>query len=130
MTFGFVLFNHINGNLILRIDNSIFKVREVLNRGLGNLAYQKGEYSTAKRYYEESLSYARMMDDKLYITYILSLLSEIALIQKEYEEANELVQQSLTIAKHTGELKREVESVRMLGIIAYDMGKLDEADKN
>jgi tetratricopeptide (TPR) repeat protein len=99
-------------------------------RGLGNIAFQKGEYFKSKSYYEESLSYAEKMGFKMFISIALDRLSDVALAMEEYEEAEKRIQESLEIAGFSGDLLREANSQRRLGVVAYEKGDYSESDKH
>lgn len=99
-------------------------------RGLGNIAFQKGEYSKSKSFYEESLSNATEMDFKMFIGIALDRLSDVALAMEEYEEAEKRIQESLEIARFSGDLLREANSQRRLGVVAYEKGDYSESDKH
>lgn len=65
--------------------------------GAGNLAYDQGEYETAKSYYAESLDLLRELENPRGVANSLMNLGNVALIQGECEQAIAFTEEALAI---------------------------------
>ncbi|MBE9041223.1 RNA polymerase subunit sigma-24, partial [Oscillatoriales cyanobacterium LEGE 11467] len=61
----------------------------------GQLCFEMGEYENAKRFYEKTIEYARMMGWKRAIVYSKLWLADVAIAQDEFERAEAFLNQGL-----------------------------------
>ncbi|MDQ3022248.1 MAG: tetratricopeptide repeat protein [Bacteroidota bacterium] len=101
---------------------------KLLNR-LGSIVMNLGEYEQAQKYYEESLSLRREMEDKRGIAVSLNSLGGVAFHQGNYEQAQRLYEESLALSREVGEERGIATSLNGLGIVALDRGNYEQAQK-
>lgn len=93
----------------------------------GILRHQLGEYTEAKRLYQESLKISQDLGDKKAISRSLHQLGTLAQATGDLDEARKLYQQSLKIKNDLGDKSGVSTSLHQLGTLAYATGDLDEA---
>lgn len=93
----------------------------------GLLAYGQGDYKSARKLYEESLSLRREYDDKKPIAETLSNLADVAYSEGEYEQANKLCEENLTLQRELGDKRSIALSLNTLGMISYSRGNYEKA---
>jgi predicted ATPase/DNA-binding SARP family transcriptional activator len=76
--------------------------RAMALRGNGYLAYLKGDYSIAKRHFEEMQAIGRERADNLCVSWSLFYLGVVALDQGDYSLARTLCEQSLSLQRDLG----------------------------
>ena len=95
----------------------------------GIIRFQLGEYTEAKRLYQESLKISQDLGDKRSVSRSLHQLGTLAHATGNLDEAKKLYQQSLKIKNDLGDKNGVSTSLHQLGTLAYATGDLDEARK-
>jgi predicted ATPase len=109
-------------------ESNNLRLLSASNLGMGRLAFLRGDYDTAKGYGEETLTYAQRIDYKLHVTYALELISDVLVVQEEYEEALRFLQGALEIVRDCGDRSREAGFLHGRGRVFYEIGDLDQAE--
>ena len=93
------------------------------------VAYHKsGNYKKAKTCYVQAIKYARKVKDDLLLGHSLNNLAQIV-IEDSFEEAEKLINESISIKKHAKDYTGLVASYGTLGYLAVRSGKYKQARK-
>ena len=95
---------------------------------LGTLFYDRQDYPSARRMFEQSLAIDRELG--LPATSPLSNLSEVARVQGDYPAAHAYLEESLRIDRETGDISSLAVDVENLATLFRVQGKLVEARRN
>ena len=95
--------------------------------GAGNLAFNQGDYETARLLYEESLSIRRELGDKQGIALSLNGLGIVAYLQGDYSSSRALYEESLSIRRELKDTWGIAASLHNLGNVAYLQGDYEAA---
>jgi predicted ATPase/DNA-binding SARP family transcriptional activator len=95
--------------------------------GLGTLAGEQGDFSAAKRAFEESLALARRLRAPDVIGSALANLGNIDLFEGDLEGAQAKLEESVRLWRQVGDLRSLAVSLENLGCIAVAQDRLDEA---
>jgi len=90
--------------------------------GAGGLAFDQGEYPTARAFYEQSLVILRELGDRRGIALSLNSLGNVALEQCDYSVAREFYEQSLVIFRELDDRRGIAGPVGNLGAVAHNQG--------
>jgi tetratricopeptide (TPR) repeat protein len=104
------------------------RLRSIAYSGLSDIAFQSGDYLKARKFLTQSLSIARNMGYRLFISYRLIKLADIAIVEGELSETEEYLQEALAITNYTGNPYQQANSNRMLGTVAFERGDFDNAE--
>jgi predicted ATPase/Tfp pilus assembly protein PilF len=88
----------------------------------GMLAWNQGDYTTARAYHEGSLSIERALGNKRGIADSLGHLGNVAKDQGDYATARILLAESIAIEREIGDHQGAANSLNNLGIVALDQG--------
>ncbi|HPS91249.1 MAG TPA: tetratricopeptide repeat protein [Methanothrix sp.] len=98
----------------------------VLNQ-LGSIKYQLGEYSEAKRLYENSLKRSQELQDRKETIVALGQLGNLAYQMGDLNSANKYYSERLKLSRELGDSHSVSDSLGKLGMLAEYMGSLTEA---
>lgn len=90
--------------------------------GAGNLAYNQGDYATARSLHEQSLALRRALDDRWGVAASLNNLGLIARMQAEYEQAQSLFEEAARFNRQLNNRTSEAINLNNLGNVAIDQG--------
>lgn len=99
---------------------------EVYN-GIGNAYFLKGDYSSAEEYYLRSIDLARMSDAERFQLIAYPNLARIYRAQKNYVEAEVLLQEYINFYEETGKLTKLGNAYGILGQLYLDQEKVETA---
>ena len=88
----------------------------------GGLAFEQGDYSSARVLFEESLSLCRELGDKPGIASTLGNLGIVASDQGDYRSARVLFEESLSLCRELGDKPGTARSLNNVGIVAFEQG--------
>jgi tetratricopeptide (TPR) repeat protein len=95
---------------------------------LGRTAQQRGDYETAKNYYQEGLKLARKHKNEKSKCALLQGLGVVAFSRGDYQEAEEYYLQGLDIARTSDQRARISAILSNLGTLAFSRGEIDQAE--
>jgi tetratricopeptide (TPR) repeat protein len=98
----------------------------VLNQ-LGNIRYRLGEYSEAKRLYENSLKTSQELQDRKETIVALGQLGNLAYHMGDLTSANKYYSERLKLSRELGDSHSLSDSLGKLGMLAEYIGSLTEA---
>ena len=90
----------------------------------GNLARLQGDYSAARKLFEESLMMSRQSEDKRGIASSLSGLGLVAHEQGDYISARKLFEESLVMSRQSGDKSDIAQSLSDLGLVDRALSNL------
>jgi predicted ATPase/DNA-binding SARP family transcriptional activator len=102
-------------------------VRAKALQGAGVLAWNQGDYTAARLFYEQSLAIKRALGDQLAISAQLNNLGNLAMDQGDYDTARQFHEESLVIKRALADQQGIAISLGNLGIVAYQQGDYDTA---
>ncbi|MBI4475407.1 MAG: tetratricopeptide repeat protein, partial [Acidobacteria bacterium] len=111
--------------LDLHTENDIERARAL--NGFGNLACQLGDYAAATRYYMESLSIRRQLEDQRGIASCLNNLGLIENYKANYSAARPLLEEALQLFRDLGLQRHAATTLSNLGVIALMEQRHDDA---
>jgi len=88
----------------------------------GSLAWQQGDYASARSLYAESLGIARELEDRRGIAHALNSLGILASDQGDFPAARSLYAESLRIARELEDRREIALSLNNLGVVAQRQG--------
>jgi tetratricopeptide (TPR) repeat protein len=91
------------------------------------VAYDQGDYATARALFEESLARTRELGDQASIAGDLEWLGHVAIAQGDYATARPLFEEGLALKRAFGDKLRIADSLRSNGQLAYVQGDYDAA---
>ena len=97
-------------------------------RELGYLDTSLGNYPLAKSQFEEGVEICKQWEARPLYLFLVTGLGNIARLQGEFEQAERLHQESLTLGREIGELRGVAICLENLGRLAYDKGEHAEAE--
>ena len=103
------------------------KIGLLLRLGIG--AYQLGDYSKARRAWEEALSLAEKIGSPAAKAALLHNLGVLHESRGDYNEAERLYRESLEIEKRLGDKAGVAKTLHQLGNLAYLRGHYNEAER-
>jgi tetratricopeptide (TPR) repeat protein len=95
--------------------------------GLGKLWIQLGDYDAAEVHLRQSLAARRKLGDAIGEAEVLSALAMIALNRLALNEAREMGDDALKMARETGDRRSIATALRILGMIAQEQEQFDRA---
>jgi tetratricopeptide (TPR) repeat protein len=95
---------------------------------LGRTAQRRGDYETAKNFYQEGLKLARKHDDVKSMCALLQGLGVVAFSQGDYQEAEKQYLQGLDLARASDQRARISALLSNLGTLAFSRGDIDQAE--
>ena len=99
----------------------------VLN-STGILAFDRGDYTTARSSFDQALAAKRAMGDLLGENRVLNNVALVALAQHDYDAATDAFARTMEIALQIDDLEGEASSHQGCGFIALRTGRFDEAE--
>jgi len=94
---------------------------------VGHMAFDQGDYTAARAFYEESLAIFRKLGDKQGIALSLGNLGNVAYSQGAYATARALFEQGLPELRESGNKWGVAGSLNSLGNVAKDQGEYTRA---
>jgi predicted ATPase len=91
-------------------------------------AMHTNDPQVAATYFEQSIVYYRLLNDRFYLAYALKDLGVLYFILDRPDKAAVLVMQSLDLRRQTGELTGLADSIGAMGWVAYNNGRYAEAE--
>ncbi len=88
----------------------------------GLVAYEQGDYPSARAMLEESLALSREIGDKSGIAHSLNNLGLVAMEQGDYSSARALYEESLALRRELGDKWGIANSLGNLGLVAMEQG--------
>jgi tetratricopeptide (TPR) repeat protein len=95
---------------------------------LGRTAQRRGDYETAKNFYQEGLKLASKHDDVKSMCSLLQGLGVVAFSQGDYQEAEKQYLQGLDLARASDQRARISALLSNLGTLAFSRGDIDQAE--
>jgi tetratricopeptide (TPR) repeat protein len=95
---------------------------------LGNVLVETGELTAARKHYEEGLKIQKETGYRRGQAYALSNLADVLTVTGDFPEARKLAEQALALRKELGENTNVAISQQELGWIAFNEGRLKEAE--
>jgi ATP/maltotriose-dependent transcriptional regulator MalT len=80
------------------------------------------KYEESVNHCEEGLAIFQEMDDRPGVAYLLNIWGELARLAGDYDQAQKVYEESLTISRETGEIYRQFALEQNLSYIAYHKG--------
>lgn len=107
------------------------ELTSIVINNIGALYSLKKEYRSALEYYQKSLTYDKMLNDTASVNFNHTLLNigNCYINLKEYQKANDILEDALTLAKRKKFLEREIRSLVYLGRLKYEQKYYDEAER-
>jgi LuxR family maltose regulon positive regulatory protein len=99
-------------------------------RCLGRIAYARGEYPEAQRFFEAALSRLQDTPDPGARMAIMLRLADIAAVHGHYREAHDLLEQTRQILHASGNWRHQVRSLVALADLELKLGQLERAEAN
>ncbi len=85
------------------------------------------KYEESLNHCKEGLAIFRELDDRPGEAYLLNIIGELARLVEDYDQAQKVYEESLTISRETGEIYRQFALKANLGYIAYHNGDYERA---
>ncbi|HEX5912998.1 MAG TPA: tetratricopeptide repeat protein, partial [Rubrobacter sp.] len=95
--------------------------------GAGMVAWERGDYASARPMHEESLRLQRQAEDKPGIAFSLNHLGLVALYQGEYGSAKELLEEALILQQELEDTAGKAAALHNLGLVALYQGDYEPA---
>ncbi len=115
--------------MINSINNYDKYISGIIFNNLGLIYEKKGEYSSAKIYYEKSLSIRNELGNKKDLANTIQNLGKILMIQGDFENAEKYLIKAYNYYQDNGETPNLSEITLKLGILYSNMLQNDKADK-
>ncbi|HZO90449.1 MAG TPA: tetratricopeptide repeat protein [Chthonomonadaceae bacterium] len=103
--------------------NAVSAVRAWALHGAGNLAWNQGDFTAARVFYEQGLELWRRLDHKQGLAATLSNLGNVEHHQGNYARAQALYTESRVLAQSLGDAWRSANAAQNLGNLAADQGE-------
>ncbi|WP_309715233.1 tetratricopeptide repeat protein [Armatimonas sp.] len=101
---------------------------KVLN-GAGSLAVNQGDYTLARRYYDQCLAIARAQEFPRGIASALNNLGGLAIVEGDFALAGKYLKESVVINREIGERWNVAGSLDNLGWVTRGLGDYDSANR-
>jgi predicted ATPase len=95
----------------------------------GTLAWRQGDYSVARRYFEESLALRRGLGDGKAVASSLLSLGALAYAQGDYEDARALASEAMALQRELGDKLGVASALLSLGNVALDQGRPEARER-
>ena len=94
--------------------------------GAGAIAYQQGDFDSARGLFEKSIEMGRDLGDKIIVSRATHNLANFMLAVNEFTQAKVLFEQCLVMDRESGDKSRMAYSLGGLADVYYSMGDLDK----
>ncbi|HEX6606452.1 MAG TPA: LuxR C-terminal-related transcriptional regulator, partial [Chloroflexia bacterium] len=93
----------------------------------GRVAWQHGDYATARRQLQEALAVQRAVGDKWNVAWLLRNLGDVARYEGDYAQARILLEESLALFRDLADQWGINNTLYLLGLVAQQRGDLGQA---